>query len=108
MCVLVLGLAGIAQLNEQIAAVPGVLEEKMGPTSSWSMVERAEFEQNFLALNIGVLHALAPTYSVAHLLGLSILLNDTCWHTQGCECTTYASRSHESLQRQPSCLLRAS
>ena len=53
MCVLILGLGGIAQLNEQIAAVPGVLEEKMVATSSWSMVERAEFEQTFLALNIG-------------------------------------------------------
>lgn len=51
MVVLVLGLAGIARLNERISEVP---ESIVAQLSDWSLVQQAEFEEQFVALDIGL------------------------------------------------------
>ena len=49
--VLVLGLAGIARLNERISEVPESIAAQL---SDWSLVQQAEFEEQFVALDIGL------------------------------------------------------
>ena len=49
---LVFGLIGIARLNERIDKIPATIESQLG--DEWTMVQHAQFEEEFQRLEIGL------------------------------------------------------